>query len=171
MMDWRVYQPHGEDRGEGFYRAALEYGNFLWGKQLPARAILCLDRAFGADVGVETAVLREWPLPYAAMAWMLANLPKGVFCGNPRVHFQHYADRMNEPRRLQRQWRAWACWALARRVRPEFPSDPKHAVREPTENEIAAELRGRGLAGEAELWQAVLGECAVGEFRGVNAGS
>jgi hypothetical protein len=25
---------------------------------------------------------------------------------NPRVHFQHYAGRMNEPRREQRRWRA-----------------------------------------------------------------
>ena len=169
MMDWRVYQSHGEERGEGFYRAALEYGNFLWGKQLPARAILCLDRAFGADLRAEAPVLREWPLPYAAMAWLLANLPEGVFCGNPRAHFQHFADRMNEPRRLQRQWRAWACWAITRRVRPELTGDPKHVVVEPTENEIGAKLRGHGLTGETEVWQAVLAECAAGEFRGVSS--
>ena len=31
---------------------------------------------------------------------------------NPRVHFQHLADRMNELRREQRRWRMWACWNL-----------------------------------------------------------
>jgi hypothetical protein len=73
------------------------------------------------------------------------------------VHFQHYADRMNEPRREQRRWRAWACWALVRVVRPEFPSDPRHRVVEPTHGEIAAGLRAHGHAGETELWLTTLG--------------
>ena len=82
--------------------------------------------------------------------------PPDVFIGNPRVHFQHLADRMNEPRREQRRWRTWACWALCRAVRPEFPSDPKHEVDEPDVAQIAAKLTEHGIAGEAALWRAVL---------------
>ena len=99
-------------------------------------------------------MLREYSLPYAAMAWLIAHTPSGVFLGNPRVHFQHYADRMNEPRREQRRWRAWACWALARAVRPDLPNDPEHEVTEPSLDAIDAALRTHGSEGEARLWRA-----------------
>jgi hypothetical protein len=155
-MDWRVYQSHGESRGAGFYGTALEYGHALWLRGLPARAILCLDRAMGAEVGEVDAVLGSWPMPYAAMAWLLREVPRDVFCGNPRVHFQHYADRMNAPRKAIREARAWACWAIAREVRPELPRDPKHAVHEPTVTQIESALREGSGAREAELWRAVL---------------
>lgn len=154
-MDWRVYQGHGKSRGAGFYGTNLEYGHALWQQRMPARAILCLDRAMGAELNVGEPVLGSWPMPYAAMAWIMREVPRDLFCGNPRVHFQHYADRMNEPRRTLRQWRAWACWALAREVRPELPGDPKHQVEEPPLGEIAKGLTTHGLPGEAELWQAV----------------
>lgn len=157
-MDWRVYQAHGADRGVGFYFTALEYGHFLWQQGRAARAILCLDRAMGADLAGSESELERWPMPYAAMAWFMAHTPPDVFTGNPRVHFQHYADRMNEPRRAQRQARAWACWALARRVRPDLPADPRHGVHEPTEAEIAAMLNATGLPGETGLWRGVLDE-------------
>ncbi len=110
----------------------------------------------GADLRGDEPVLREWPMPYAGMAWFLAHLPDGVFAGNPRVHFQHYADRMNEPRKEQRRWRAWACWALARGVRPELAGDPRHRVVEPTLAEIAELLGVHGHAGETELWRGVM---------------
>ena len=155
-MDFRVYAPYGESRGAGFYGAALEYGNYLWQHHLPARAILCLDRAMGAEVGPSDAVVGSWPMPYAAMAWLLREVPRDLFCGNPRVHFQHYADRMNEPRKVIRTWRSWACWAITRHVRPELPADPRHAVREPTLSEIGAALDAHGLPGERGLWQAQL---------------
>ena len=90
------------------------------------------------------------------MAWLMAHTPPELFLGNPRVHFQHYAGRMNAPRRAQRVWRAWACWALARAVRPGDPGDPRHAIREPSREEIAAGLAAHGLPGEARLWRAVL---------------
>src|SRR5690606_20994362 len=93
---------------------------------------------------------------YAAMAWMLREVPRDLFCGNPRVHFQHYADRMNAPRRELRQWRAWACWAITRYVRPELPADPRHGVVEPTESMIGAGLDALGLPGERVQWQRVL---------------
>jgi hypothetical protein len=151
-MDWRAFSIHGDERGEGFYATALEYGNYLWQRGLAARAILCLDRAMGADLRGDEAILQRWPLPYAAMAWFLRETPPGVFIGNPRVHFQHYADRMNEPRRDQRRWRAWACWAIARAVLPHLPADPKHIVEEPSREKIEAGLNAYGVPGETTLW-------------------
>lgn len=156
-LDWRsLHLFRGQPRGEGFYQACLEYGQTLWQQGLAARAILCLDRALGADLVGTEPVLRSLPLPYAAMTWVLRHTPPDVFIGNPRVHFQHYADRMNEPRRDQRRWRAWACWALACVVNPEWPGDPKHAVEEPSLDRIAAALTEHGHTGETALWQSVL---------------
>jgi hypothetical protein len=156
-LDWRALHAFREgERSGDFYFACLEYGHDLWLRGFAARSLLCLDRALGADLRGDEPVLQEWPLPYAAMAWLIAATPPDVFLGNPRVHFQHYADRMNEPRRDQRRWRAWACWALARAVRPELPADPRHRVVEPTEAEIALELGQHGVAGEANLWAEVL---------------
>jgi hypothetical protein len=79
-----------------------------------------------------------------------------VFIGNPRVHFQHLADRMNEPRREQRRWRAWAGWSLARVVLPHLPPDPKHRVVEPSVEAIEHNLRRHGIGNEAALWRAAL---------------
>jgi hypothetical protein len=156
-LDWRVLNAFGpHDRGERFYDACLEYAHALWRRRLPARAMLCLDRAMGADLRGHEHILVTWPMPYAAMNWFMRHTPPGVFIGNPRVHFQHYADRMNEPRREQRRWRAWACWALARKVLPHFPEDPRHLVVEPTLEQIRAHLERHGLPGEAELWRSVL---------------
>lgn len=155
-MDASALTDLGGDRGPQFYLTALTYGHFLWQKGLAARAALCLDRALGADLKGEEEVLRDWPLPYAAMAWFISRTPHEVFIGNPRVHFQHLADRMNEPRRDQRRWRAWACWALTRAVRPDWPGDPRHTVTEPTVADIYEKLSRHGLRGESDLWQGVL---------------
>lgn len=152
-MDWRSLSAHRAERGANLYLAALEYGNFLWQRGFAARAILCLDRALGADLTGAEPFLSAWPLPYAAMAWILASTPAGVFIGNPRVHFQHYADRMNEPRREQRRWRAWACWEISRVVLPQLRADPKHLVQEPTREGIADMLSAHGLPGEVDLWR------------------
>ncbi len=155
-MDWRALHAFRQsDRRGAFYLACLEYGQALWCQARPARAMLCLDRAFGADlVGTEPELAR-WPMPYAAMLFIMRETPAGVFLGNPRVHFQHYAGRMNEPRREQRQWRAWACWALARAALPELPGDPRHHVAEPSEEQIWAGLAQHGLAGEPSVWSRV----------------
>jgi hypothetical protein len=156
-LDWRSLHAFREtDRGPEFYLACLEYGHALWLRGFAARSLLCLDRALGADLTGDESVLQQHPLPYAAMAWLIRETPSGVFLGNPRVHFQHYADRMNAPRRDQRRWRAWACWALARAVRPDLPNDPKHRVIEPTLNAIADGLIAHGHPGEVELWQTTL---------------
>jgi len=160
-MDWRALRAHGGDRGPEFYLTALRYGHFLWRRGRPARAILCLDRALGADLrGRRGASARSaWPLPYAALAWILGRVPPGVFLGNPRVHFEHLALRMNEPRRDLRRWRAWACWAITRRVRPHLPGDPRGRAHEPDEATIGAQLARHGGAAEAALWRGVLEAC------------
>jgi hypothetical protein len=155
-LDHRHLGRHGERRDAVFYLSCLEYGHDLWLRGLAARAVLCLDRAMGADLRGDEPEVQANPIPYAAMAWFLTHTPSQIFIGNPRVHFQHYADRLNEPRREQRRWRAWACWALTRRLRPEWPADPRHAVVEPTESEIAAALEFLGLPGETALWLEVL---------------
>lgn len=155
-IDARALAAHGNARDGAFYLTALTYGHFLWQHGRAARAILKVDRALLADVPAGDPVLRDWPLPYAAIAWLLRHAPPEVFIGNPRVHFQHLAGRMNEPRREQRRWRAWACWAVCRAVRPEFSGDPKHVVTEPSLALIAEKLAAHGIAGEAALWQAVL---------------
>lgn len=156
QMDASALSAHGVARDAAFYLTALTYAQYLWQRGLAARAILKLDRALGADLRGDEPVLRDWPLPYVAMAWFLRHTPAEVFIGNPRVHFQHLADRMNEPRREQRRWRTWACWALCRAVRPEFPADPRHRVDEPTLDLIAQKLTAHGLPGEASRWQAVI---------------
>lgn len=159
-LNWRAlntFRSRERGRGGDFYLACLEYGQHLWTRRLPARAILCLDRAFGADVEPEDPILRQWPLPYEAMAWFLAHVPADVFVGNPRVHFQHYADRMNEPRKEQRRWRAWAGWYLARVIQPQWPADPRHTVEEPSFDRIFRELVRHGHPGEADRWARVAG--------------
>ena len=150
-MDAGALTAHGAARDAGFYLTALRYSNYLWQRGLAGRAILKLDRALGADLGSNDEVLQSWPLPYTAMAWILANAPS--FVGNPRVHFQHLADRMNEPRREQRRWRMWACWAICRKARPDLVGDPRHEVEEPSLATIAEKLGLHGHPGETDLWQ------------------
>ena len=158
-MNWRDLNRFGStDRGAAFYETCLEYGQSLWRQSLPARAILCLDRAWGADLDGTEAILQKWPLPYQALVFILKNAAQDAFIGNPRVHFQHYADRLGQPRIEQRKWRSWACWGLSRKARPELPDDPKHRVDEPTFQQIAAKLTQHGHPNEAQLWQNVLEE-------------
>lgn len=156
-MDWRDLNRFDKsDRGAAFYKTCMEYGQVLWRKRLPARAILCLDRAWGADLDGTEPVLEDWPLPYEALVYILRKAPEEVFIGNPRVHFQHYADRLGEPRIEQRKWRSWACWALTRAARPDLPGDPKHDVAAPTLDRIASRLDQYGHPDETALWQRIL---------------
>ncbi len=146
-----------DDRGPRFYYLALECAQALWLAGLPAQSLLLLNRALSADLHGGEPVLRDWPLPYAAAAWIMRHHDPGHFLGNPRRHYQHLATRMVEPRKELRTWRAWACWALARAMLPDLPADEKQlaveGVREPDIDRIAAELRRLGLPGEADLWQ------------------
>ncbi len=156
-MDWRDLNRFGTgDRGSDFYKICLDYSQVLWRQRLPARAILCLDRAWGANLEGTEGILAEWPLPYRALVYLLSNAPEAVFLGNPRVHFQHYADRLGEPRIEQRKWRSWACWALSCKARPDLPGDPKHDVEEPAIDKISEKLDAHGHPGETLLWQQTL---------------
>jgi hypothetical protein len=155
-MDAGALSIHGKARDAAFYLTALTYGHYLWQRGLAARAVLSLDRALGADLRGDEPVLVAWPLPYRAQAWFLHHTPKDVFIGNPRVHFQHLADRMNEPRREQRRWRIWACWAISRIVLPDLADDPKHEVTEPTFDTIGDQLDAHGIPGERQIWEDAL---------------
>jgi len=152
-MNWKSLNDLGPDRSIHFYQKCLEYGHFLWKRGFAARSILCLDRAMGANLDGEESYLKQWPLPYKAITWILATTPKDVFLGNPRIHFQHLADRLGEPRKIQRSYRAWACWYLSRIVLPTLSSDPKHQVKEPTKEEIIQQLKIEGISGEVQTWQ------------------
>jgi hypothetical protein len=130
----------------------LEYGQQLWLDGLPARALLAVDRALYCDVAPDDEAVLAYPLPYRAIGWLVAQPAEG-FTGNARVHYQHLADRVRGERAEQKRWRAWAAWAIVRKVRPDLPGDPKHAVTEPTPTEIAAALTRHGIRDEAATWR------------------
>jgi hypothetical protein len=149
----------GDDRGPDFYLAALHYAQSLWLQGFPARAILLLNRALGAEVR-DAPVLQRWPLPYAAVAWILQCHRPEHFIGNPRRHWQHLASRMSGPRAELRTWRAWACWHIACLALPDLPADEvqlaTEGLREPGEEAIAGQLARLGYPGETGLWREVL---------------
>lgn len=158
-MSYRDLRALGSDRGPAFYLTALIYAQCLWCRGLPARAILPLDRAWGAELKPDDPVLREWPPPYPALAWMLKHRPDHGFLGNPVRHFQHLATRVKGPRREVRSWRAWACFHLAEEILPpqQFPRDELQIERDsltiPTFDIVLAHLAELGWEGEAELIQ------------------
>jgi len=156
-LSWRDLAEFREEGGAELYRLCLEYGQQLWLDGLPARSLLAVDRALYCDVAVAAEVLQAYPLPYAAIRWLVSQ-PSDAFTGNARVHYQHLADRVRGERADIKKWRAWAAWAVTRQARPDLPGDPKHAVTEPTHAEIAAGLHAHGIAGEASLWRECLGD-------------
>lgn len=147
----------GDDRGPDFYLAALNYAQSLWLQGFPARAILLLNRALGCALDGSEPLLRQWPLPYFGMVWLLKFHRPEQFIGNPRRHWQHLATRMSGPRAELRTWRAWACWRLACIILPDHPADGKQiieeGIREPGEEEIAGHLTRLGYPGETGLWR------------------
>ena len=157
VMSWRDLREFGTDRGPEFYFRALQYGHYLWQQGLAARSILALDRALFADLAGNESVLKAWSLPYRAIGWMLTEHTGTSFIGNPRVHYQHLADRVKGRRAAQKKWRAWACWYLTRRLRPELEADPRHSVVEPSLAAILTGLHENGIPEEAQLFQQVLG--------------
>lgn len=147
----------GTDRGPAFYERALECAQSRWIEGLPAQAILMLNRAYSADLDGTEPILQVYPLPYAALRWILEHHQPDRFLGNPRRHFQHLATRMVEPRKTIRTWRAWACWAIAGDCWSPESGDSEQlraeGVREPSLAEIREGLELSGLPGEAELWR------------------
>jgi len=138
------------------YFSALQYGHYLWQQRHAGRAILALTRALYADIEAPDPILRKWPLPYAALQWILANHSSDDFPGNPRISFQHQATRLRGHRQDLRRARAWATWALVRQAKPELPGDVVDPATEPTSEEISRLLKRHGHSAEAELWHTVI---------------
>lgn len=155
-LSWRELNALRDDQGEELYLLCLEYGQQLWLENLPARALLAVDRALYCDVSADAECLKHYPLPYAAIGWLVSQ-PTEQFTGNARVHYQHLADRVKGDRAAQKKWRAWAAWAITRRARPDLVADPDHVVTEPTPSEIRQALRLHGIKGEVETWEKALG--------------
>lgn len=156
-LSWRDLAEFREEGGAELYRLCLEYGQQLWLDGLPARSLLAVDRALYCDVAASAEVLQAYPLPYAAIRWLVSQ-PSDAFTGNARVHYQHLADRVRGERADIKKWRAWAALALVRQARPDLPGDPKHAVTEPTHAEIEAGLRAYGLVSEITEWRQALAD-------------
>ena len=167
-LDSHATRRFGKERGPAFYEAALCYAQSLWLQGFPARALLLVNRALGANVSGKEPVVAEWPLPYRAAAWIMQHRGSDQFIGNPRRHYQHLATRMVEPRKELRTWRAWACWAISRRIFPDYPADEEQieneGVVEPTHDSIAAALKRHGLPGEGDLWHGALEESEATHF-------
>jgi hypothetical protein len=156
-LTWRDLNALRANQGAELYRLCLEYGQQLWLDDLPARALLAVDRALYCDVPEGDVALTEYAMPYRAIGWMVRQ-PSDQFTGNARVHYQHLADRVRGERAALKKWRAWAAWAVTRHVRPDLAGDPKHAVTEPTHTEIEAGLRAYGLVSEIAEWRQALAD-------------
>lgn len=154
LMDYRVLRQHGARRDAGFYESALCYGHHLWLEGHAGRSLLALTRALYADVAENDPVLSSWPLPYAAMRWILAHHDSDDFPGNPRLSFQHQACRLHGVRTEVRSARAWAVWALVCAIRPWLVGDA--ACPEPEIVAIYMRLQQHGHPGEAERWMETL---------------
>ena len=157
LLSWRDLNALRDDQGTELYRLCLEYGHQLWLDELPARALLAVDRALYCDVPGDAEALSAYPMPYRAIGWMVKQ-PADTFTGNARVHYQHLADRVRGERADLKKWRAWAAWAVTCHVRPDLAGDPKHAVTEPTHAEIEAGLRTYGLVSEIAEWRQALAD-------------
>lgn len=146
-----------DDYGVEFYLATLQFAQSLWLEAKPAQALLQLNKAFLADVYGGGRELLDWPLPYAAKAWLLQQAGSDGFLGNPVRHYQHLATRMSGPRSELRKWRAWACFHLAEQIleAEAFPRDLHQIEREriqiPGRTVVLAQLGYCGLAGESAL--------------------
>ena len=138
---------------EAFYLTALSYGHYLWLKGYSGRAILAITRALYANLPAEAEVLREWPLPYRALHWIVANHPSQDYPGNPRISFQHQATRLRGDRVALRRARAWAVWKLICSAKPELPADTTQGIKQPTLGEIEQRIVEHGHLNEVQIWQ------------------
>lgn len=149
-MSYQDLRQHGTQRGEAFYVSALQYGHFLWLQGHAGRALLAIARGLYSAVLPHDPVLLTWPLPYAAIQWIVRQHDHDDFPGNPLLSFHHQAYRMPAPRQWQRCARAWAVWSMIRQTRPSLSCDP--ALPLPSDVEIYLLLQQFGHPGEATLW-------------------
>jgi hypothetical protein len=154
VCDYRILQQHGARRDAGFYVSALQYAQQLWCDCHAGRALLAATRALYADLAEGDEVLSRWPLPYAALAWMMRHHDSDDFPGNPRLSYQHQATRLRGSRAELRSARAWAVWALACAARPSLPGD--NTCPEWTHEQIIDALKRWGHGNEVEVWENAL---------------
>ena len=150
-LDYRDLRQHGPRRDAGFYFSALCYAQQLWCSGHAGRALLGLTRALYANLRGDEEILRDWPLPYAPIRWIIQHHDSDDFPGNPRLSYQHQACRLRGTRQEIRSARAWAVWALACRARPTLPGDA--ALPELPAAAVRGLLETHGLPGESALWQ------------------
>ena len=148
----------GPRRDGEFYLTALGYAQHLWRVRRPARAILAATRGLYCPLSGDEPELIRCPWPYAAIGWMIQHAPPDVFLGNPRISFQHQAGRMRGDGQRRRVTRAWAVWHIVRKVAPELPGDPTHAVHPLDREETASRLERWGAPGERAVWEAAWAE-------------
>ncbi|MCC5841086.1 MAG: hypothetical protein JJT96_13295 [Opitutales bacterium] len=151
-MDYRHLRIHRAGEGSGLIAAALEYAQALWMAGSPARSILALTRAlYAAPPHTENA---PYPVPYAALAWICrTHGGSGAgFLGNPRISFQHQAQRMRREPLERRRARAWAAWYLAAQALPKLPDDDRAKTELPSCGKIAEALQANSSMAEAVLW-------------------
>lgn len=155
-MNHRCLTESGKTGTTAFYFEALKYGHYLWLNGHAGRSILALTRALYADVPEEASILRQWPLPYTALKWVIASHTTLHYPGNPRISFQHQATRIRGERQGLRRARAWAVWALIRKAKPALCGDPTETIEEPTIARIAEQLQNEGHTNEVTLWKDAL---------------
>ena len=155
-MNYRCLAESRKTDEATFYITALKYGHYLWLNGHAGRSILAITRALYADVPEGISVLDQWPLPYAALHWIVATHHTIHFPGNPRISFQHQATRLRGQRQDLRRARAWAVWALVRKAKPTLPKDHTQHIEEPTLDWIEARLKETGHTNEIAIWKAAL---------------
>lgn len=141
---------------EAFYFKALQYGHYLWLQGHAGRAILSITRALYTDIPDDAEALKQWPLPYAALAWIIKNHASDDFPGNPRISFQHQATRLRGERQDLRRARAWAVWKLICTARPSLPADSAQAFEALNREEVSLLLKQFGHPKEATHWKSAL---------------
>ncbi len=137
---------------EAYYFKALQYGHYLWINGHAGRAILAVTRALYTDLPADAPILKNWPLPYAALHWIVQHHDSDHFPGNPRISFQHQATRLRRQPVVRLRARAWAVWALICDARPSLPGDGKQGITEPSLMEIEQSLKDHGRPNEARIW-------------------
>lgn len=152
-MSYRDVRKAKEFGESAFYLASLQYGHYLWLEGYAGRSLLALTRALYADVPEQDPVLKDYPLPYSAIYWLVSHHPSEDFPGNPRVSFQHQATRIEGAREELRRARAWAVWYLVGQAKPSLPGDPTQAFEEPGLAAIEAGLRRWGHGDELHTWR------------------
>lgn len=152
-LDYRDLRKYRTNQGASFFEIAMAYANLLWKQELPARALLAMDRALYADLKVTDEILSKWDIPYSALIWFLKNPQEGKFVGNPRVHYQHLADRVKGDREDIKRWRTWACWYLTCKADPMLTPDSSHAFTEPSLEDIIFGLKSFGITQDIEHFE------------------